>query len=352
MRLVFILTLVLVVLGLVENLLHMRRIAKVPLRILVNGTRGKTTLCRILTSCLNGKGIRTVGRTTGSEAKVLFPDGHEESVRRRGGARITEIIPFFRIAAGEKADAVVVECMALSPENQRMMADKLVRPTHVAITNSYVDHIPEIGRTEEETASVLSMSVPEGARLFVTEDYYPGAEKAEAVDEGLEGDVRIHPSTLSLAYAVAGSLGITRDEVDRAALSIQPDLGLHGEIHGKNGAVFRPDFSINDPTCMKEAIARYDKVTVLFNNRRDREYRLLHMAEALDACKDNVASVYCFGDYPGKCARYLSRESGVRAIPSSTSGIKALIDSSPRGTVFLGLGNIKGSGEELLKEFL
>jgi hypothetical protein len=80
---VFLILLILIALGLWENLAHQRRLKSIPIRILVNGTRGKTSISRILAETLNEKGIRTVCRTTGSSAEVLFPTGKTEPFSRK-----------------------------------------------------------------------------------------------------------------------------------------------------------------------------------------------------------------------------------------------------------------------------
>ncbi|NLA53820.1 MAG: hypothetical protein GX858_05635 [Clostridiales bacterium] len=52
---------------------------KIPLRILVNGTRGKTSVTRLVASALNEAGLMTYAKTTGSDAKWIMPDGSEKS---------------------------------------------------------------------------------------------------------------------------------------------------------------------------------------------------------------------------------------------------------------------------------
>ena len=158
--------------GIAEGVLHRRNIRRVPIRILVNGTRGKTSTARLIAASLNEAGIRTVCRTTGSEAVLVMPDGSTSPVIRKKGARITELIAFTRLCVKENAKAMVIECMALSEENQRTVADSLIQPTHVVFTNSYVDHVPEQGITEEQVAWTLARSIHKGSQVFCTEDYY------------------------------------------------------------------------------------------------------------------------------------------------------------------------------------
>lgn len=128
MVIVFILAAVLLVLGFVEAHRHRKNLNDVPIRILVNGTRGKTTLTRLLIASLNAQGIRTMGRTTGSEATIIYPDGSIKPIVRKRRARVYEVVQFFKEVSLESSrgvasglgpvQCVVVECMALQAENQ------------------------------------------------------------------------------------------------------------------------------------------------------------------------------------------------------------------------------------------
>ena len=66
-------------LGVMETVSHRRNLMKIPLRILVNGTRGKTSVTRLVASALNEAGLMTYAKTTGSDAKWIMPDGSEKS---------------------------------------------------------------------------------------------------------------------------------------------------------------------------------------------------------------------------------------------------------------------------------
>ncbi len=201
--LIELLTFILLVLAFIENYLHQKKLKAIPIRILVNGTRGKTSCTKIIAKAFQAHGIRTVARTTGSEAIVIYPDGKEEPVIRKKKARITELISFIRQCFEQRAECIVVECMALGAENQRTVADKLIKPTAVAITNSYVDHIAEIGDSEEETLLTLAQSVPDQSLLFspdIRYEKYSGNFHHVAVRHfDIEGKVPVHDDNLSLA---------------------------------------------------------------------------------------------------------------------------------------------------------
>lgn len=349
-----------------ENTLHQRRLKSFPVRILVNGTRGKTSVCRLLVAALNRKGIKTIGRTTGSEACVVFPDGHVEPFVRKRNARITEMVPFLRLAGDSGATCIVVECMALIPENQKTFSRTLIKPTHMIITNSYIDHVAEIGVTGEETRWTLARSLNPGCELYATEDGYgkfceeAGCRfhlVAEKDYESMELDSKIpvHNQNLSLVCALAGDLGIDEKAVLEAASEALGDSGLRKNITGRNGCVLIPSFAINDEYCMKQAIIEASgkeaggrKLCLVYNNRSDREYRLMLMRGILKEVGASVSTVYCIGDYPAKVSRYFSR-ADVKCVPTSEKELFGIFSRETEDTVLLGLGNIKGSGERFIE---
>lgn len=354
------LTVILVVIGIAENYMHKRNIDRIPVRILVNGTRGKTTVSLLIAEAMNAHGIRTIVKTTGSEARIILPSGEVRTIRRRGKARIIEMIPFFRLAADEKVQCAVVECMALRAENQRIIAKSLVKPTHVVMLNAFIDHIAEVGRTEEETVWTLSQSIAENAELYSADDTFSGMgrsfHKVIVEDISIEGgSIPINMESFSAAAAVCSSFGISKDEVVSAAMSVKPDIGLLHDFICDNGALFMPSFSINDRTCMERAVrsaaSSGRRVNVIFSNREDREYRILLLASILSSASDDVGKVFCIGDYKKKCASYFRRHSKADAEAVDMDKLVEIMNKAGNEEVFLGLGNIKGDGEKLISFF-
>lgn len=360
MVIVFTLTAVLLVLGLVEARRHRKNLNDVPIRILVNGTRGKTTLARLLVASLNAQGIRTMGRTTGSEATIIYPDGSVKPIVRKRRARVYELVPFFREVSLESSrgvssglgpvQCVVVECMALQAENQVAFRDWLVRPTHVFITNTYVDHVPEMGPTRESTAQVLGLSVPKGASLYVSDSFYDGldAKVVHVCEEVPIEDPLIHPSCMAMAWAFLKDMGFGIETLQAGVSAFVPDKGLLEPFPLRGGGVFVPSFSVNDETCMEETIRKWSsscggKVNVVFNSRKDREQRILLFKNVMSRVCDLVDDVLVIGDYPKKVAFYI----GYGAVSCSVEEVFDKVSSSS-GAVFVGLGNIKGAGEELI----
>lgn len=80
-----------------------------------------------------------------------------------------EQLKFIRFAQKHKAEAIVVECMALRPENQILMANILIKQNYTVITNAYVDHIDEIGFSKADTVKTLSLSIYKCSKVITAE---------------------------------------------------------------------------------------------------------------------------------------------------------------------------------------
>ncbi len=77
----------LVALGWIERRLHRRRLARIPIRIHVNGTRGKSSVTRLIAGGLRAGGIVTCAKTTGTLARLILPGGQQRPIAR-GAARM------------------------------------------------------------------------------------------------------------------------------------------------------------------------------------------------------------------------------------------------------------------------
>ncbi|MDE4965535.1 poly-gamma-glutamate synthase PgsB, partial [Francisella tularensis subsp. holarctica] len=69
-----------------------------------------------------------------------------------------------------KADAIVIECMDLQPLLQSLCELKLIKATHVVLTNARPDHLDVMGTTERDVANALAATIPVGAKYFTAED--------------------------------------------------------------------------------------------------------------------------------------------------------------------------------------
>jgi len=84
------LVLIVTAFGAAEFVLHRRALFKIPIRIHVNGTRGKSSVTRLVAAGLRAAGVKTCAKTTGTLARMILPDGSELPIYRPAGANIIE----------------------------------------------------------------------------------------------------------------------------------------------------------------------------------------------------------------------------------------------------------------------
>ena len=348
-------------LGVLEAVSHKQNLMKISVRILVNGTRGKTSVTRLIASALNEAGFSTYAKTTGSDAKWIMPDGIEISYRGHRMANIIEQIPFIRMARKGKAQAIVVECMALHRENQQMMAEKLVCPHYTIITNAYVDHIDEIGRTEEETIDTLSLSVwSKGSAVSADKRFsnYVPRVLCPAADLPMPAadmfSYPVYEDNLRLVHALTQALNIPWATAIRGMLKAQPDIGMCGPFYLGSSLVVNA-FAANDPHSFEEIYAslpqRKGPFYLLYNHRSDRGYRLRAFIPSITKLKPHCEALIVIGENKIMTARYMQRRTGIPAAMSKNAydWIKALPQEE---TTVLCFGNIKGDGQRLIQTLL
>ena len=91
-----------VLLGALEYARHVRRLRSIPLRIHVNGTRGKSAVTRLIAAGLREGGIRTCAKTTGTLPRMIFPDGSEYPVFRPSRPNVIEQLRIVKAALATK----------------------------------------------------------------------------------------------------------------------------------------------------------------------------------------------------------------------------------------------------------
>ncbi|MCL6554375.1 MAG: hypothetical protein K6W08_14835, partial [Firmicutes bacterium] len=151
----------------VEARRHRACLRSIRHRIHVNGTRGKSSVVRLIAAGLRAGGLRVMAKTTGSASRVIFPDGAERDLRGRRRASLLEYRSVAALAARLRADALVVECMALRPEFQRVAERHLMRSTIGVLTGVGMDHLGIMGESVAEIAEALGQAIPAGGLLLV-----------------------------------------------------------------------------------------------------------------------------------------------------------------------------------------
>ena len=166
------LTTLLIVLGLREFLKLSRSVAKIPIRIHVNGSRGKSSVTRLISAGLRAGGLKVLAKTTGTAPRVIGFDGIDRSVHRLRSASISEQIKVLDSFSRQKPDAVVLECMAVQPEYQWICEQQMVRATLGVITNVRPDHLAEMGPSLKNVALSMSNTIPQNSKVVLGEDNF------------------------------------------------------------------------------------------------------------------------------------------------------------------------------------
>jgi poly-gamma-glutamate synthase PgsB/CapB len=376
---------VIVGLGAFEYRTHARHIASIPIRIHVNGTRGKSSVVRLIAAALRAHGLVVYAKTTGSQARLIAPDGTEFPVYRPGMTNVIEQLRILAIAAREGAQAVVIECMALQPPLQSMSELAMVRSTHGVICNAWPDHLDVMGPGERDVALALAGTAPVGGTLFTAErEHRPlfemacadrgsqlvvvGADAAERIsDEDMARFSYIeHKENVALALAVAESLGIPRDAAMHAMVHAAPDAGALCEFEldffGRNVA-FVNGFAANDPIATERiwnlTLSRHPRVQtriMVINCRLDRPDRSRQLGEALPTWAP-ADHYFLVGTGTYALAR-TAVASGLRSTlltplegENPAIAFEDILGACGRTAIVMGAGNIAGAGFELLRFF-
>ncbi len=375
---------VLIVMGVLELILHRARLRRIPIRIHVNGTRGKTSVTRLIAAGLREAGIRCVAKTTGTVPRFILSNGREVPVYRPGGANVIEQKQAVTMAAAQRAEALVVECMALQPSLQWLSESKLVRATHGVITNARPDHLDVMGPTEDDVARALAGTVPVGGvfltaerkhREFfqqVAEDRKSRFRAAEEISRPLtSADVEAfpyleHQENVELALAVCEEIGVDNETALRGMWRAKPDPGAMTEakieFFGRH-VIFVNGFAANDPISTRyiweQSLRRHRDLKrriAVFNCRSDRADRSEQLAESY-AGWTQADEVVLLGT-----GQYIFARAAVKSGLDPTRLVfvdrnhpadifEILLGLAESSALVMGLGNIAGPGLALAEYF-
>ncbi|MBM3421043.1 MAG: poly-gamma-glutamate synthase PgsB [Bacteroidetes bacterium] len=355
---------------LAEAMLHSRRLRRIPIRITVSGTRGKSGTVRDIASVMRLSGLRVLAKTTGTEAAYILPDGTEEPVKRHGITSIDEQIRLVKKASSLGADALVTEIMSISPENHRAETQMILKPDLTVFTNFNPDHIDAGGNTVAATEEVMVCGIAGGATVIVHRNHLSpfiqetvnraGATLVVAgtatslQDEKISGHARF-PENTDLVAAAASWLGIDAGITVAGLAAAHHDRGraeiIEIERNGKR-LWFATTFAANDPLSTEE-ISRhllkasgieYSGVAGLLSFRADRAERTKQWLDYLNrTAATRYQHLFVTGSHTAIAAR---RIKGITIIsPRDPQTItETLFKILPDRTAVFGLANIAGAG--------
>lgn len=295
---------------------------KIRWRVHVNGIRGKSTVTRYVSAVFREAGYHTFGKTTGSAARILRPDGKDYDFGRKGYPNVNEQVKIVKDFSRQKAEAAVLECMAVNPVYAKWLEDKVMRSHISIITNVRYDHPEYLGETLEEIAESLSNTIPTNGILITAEADPKLLKILEKNAKSKNSTIRVArretvdvtdlagfahfaiEDNIAIGYEIAKILKLPKDRAlkamqqavaDPGAFSVQFVPFQHCQIAWANL------FAVNDRESFVELSHKlfkqypeHQKVVIL-NNRHDRPTRVEFFANLADDL--NFNPVITFGDY-------------------------------------------------------
>ena len=374
------LALTLCIAGLLEYQFHLQSLNSIPLRIHVNGTRGKSSVTRLVAAGLREGGLKTFAKTTGTAPRVIDSEGKDRIIHRLRLPSIGEQVRLLRYFSGENPDAVVMECMAVQPQYQWIAEHQMVKSHIGVITNVRPDHLEEMGPTENDVAYSLSNTIPVGGTFITGEDQKPDLLESIAKQNGSEfiksDESSItqkelksftymeHPSNVAVALDVCRKAGVDRAVALTGMHKVQPDVGalVAWKLMTKEKEFqFINGMAANDPVSTlqiwKFVSDRYqgkNKSCIFFNSRDDRPLRTKQMIELTlkDIKPDNfiirgnkiqtVVDKFIFHS-PSTIVKIIKLND---ALDDAIDLIKDL----PSKSLIYAIGNQVGAGQEILEK--
>jgi len=283
----------------------------------------------------------------------------------------------------QKADYIVIECMAVQPDLQYLTEKQMVRSTVGVLTNAREDHLDVMGPTVADVAESLCNTLPKKGLVYTTEYQFLDTIKRRAArlnsevkyidpqtvdNEAMRGFSYLeHKSNVALALAVCDHYGIDKQTALQGMYSIQPDPGvLHKfsiQVNGKS-LEFVNAFAANDQDSYK---AIWDmlhihrepgmKLIVLVNSRRDRVQRAEQLGEFI--ARSLEADFFVVS---GEYTRALVHKAIHCGLPaanikdlgghSAEQVFNYIAGITEKNALVVGIGNIVGLGEEIVNHFV
>jgi poly-gamma-glutamate synthase PgsB/CapB len=371
-------------LGAREKAQNQKNIDAIPVRIVVNGIRGKSTVTRLMTGALAEGGYKVVGKTTGTAARMIFWNNDEELAieRRPEGANISEQKKVTAHAVKLGADVLVSECMAVNPDYQIVFQEQLLQANIGVIVNVAEDHMEVMGPTLDNVAEAFTATIPYDGKLIIAagpyEQYFRKiaeerrteiivADTAQINEDQLKAfSYVVFPENVALALALAKALNVSEAVAWRGMLRANPDPGIL-KIHTINvlgeDTYFVNAFAANDATStlaiwqrVKDLGYPTDKVAVIMNCRQDRMDRTMQFAE--DVLPLLPAELFiCMGEgtKPVRDAYHkgiIITEEFITVKGEDGFAIYKEVEERIAGKVIFGVGNIHGTAEEFIEALL
>ena len=363
--------------GWFENTMHIRALGNIPLRIHVNGSRGKSSVTRLVAAGLRSGGLKVLAKTTGSAPRIIDENGKDLVIHRLRTPSIGEQVKLLRYFAKKKPDAVVMECMAVDPQYQWIAEHKMVQSHIGVLTNVRPDHLEEMGPTMKDITYSLSNSIPaKGKFLTVSSPYnkylrhiskerdttFYEVDTDEVTSDYLSKFPFLeHDENVALALKVCELAGVEKESAKAGMLKTSPDPGalvLWQLEFGNHQNEFVSAFAANDPestlkiwNLVQERLTK-QSVCVFLNTRSDRRYRTKQLVTLVNKYIKPDTFIIRGENFQVMVNQELKSSTAEVLIHPMKSTPDDLISELEKlnHTFIFGIGNMVGWGESFVSE--
>lgn len=331
----------------------------------VNGIRGKSSTSRLIDAGLRAGEYKVFTKVTGTAPRVII-NGVEKEILRKGKANIREQIEVLKWAERENTEILVLECMAVNPELQKIAERDIVKADICVITNVREDHLDEMGNSLDEIALSLANTLTTNGKNFICEKKYLNLFKEIAEKRGSEVFLVDNlkkeyekidfPANVALAIEVCKSLGVNEEKALEGMKNYLQDSGVLKTIlykNEKNKIYFINAMAANDPTSTEIILEKIKKESfwqnkkiLLVNNRKDRLRRSEQYIKFIKKFENLFDEVIIFGEANNLLKKMAIKEKIVKEIRLENN--KNFIEKIREDSLIFAVGNICGVGKELL----
>ena len=353
---------------------------QIPIIIHINGTRGKSSVTRLLAAGLRASGKKILAKTTGSAPRLIFEDGSEIPIIRYFGANIKEQLKIIKYAAKRKIDILVLECMAVTPEYQWVNEHQMVQSDIGVITNSRPDHLDVMGPGLRNVTLSLCNTIPYNGIIYTGEkEMFPLMAKEarkknselefvdykNITDEEMQNFPYIeHKENVALALKICKKCGVEREPALKNMYKAAPDVGATEIFETKfnnKDIFFAHSFAANDPDSTKFLIEYIIKlhphitsIAIVLNTRVDRMFRSKQLIKMISEIKHD--ELFLIGQQTKTIKSYARKHSLPVKITDLgwTDGdtlLQEVTKISAEEILLFGIGNIGGNGGEIIEYF-
>ncbi len=274
-------------------------------QIAVTGSRGKSSVVRLLHAALTACSLKTYARVTGVIPRTLTPDG-ERPILRFAPPSVDEMKWWLRTIPSD-AQAVVMENSAVVPHLQGV-CPVCLHPQVTVLTNVRPDHEAYWGPSENDVLRALSEALPVGGAVVLPRFLavwapmrHLSAERRLALfpSEKVPGFPTHLAENMGLALEVCRFFHLDEDLCLSAMDKMEPDLADFTVLAaGDFRLAFA--FSANDVQTTEELFLSTswsrEETGVLFNHRSDRVDRFRTFESWMK--DNNWREVVVIGDRP------------------------------------------------------